>query len=85
MCWLDSGEILLPQFTDLLAHFNGITVLITIPRPLQGACWAAIKSGFQVLGESQLIVGTYLWLIADRAGKFDAVQAALRRARIIQS
>jgi hypothetical protein len=84
MAWVDTGEILLPQFIDLLAHFDNISVLITIPRPLQGICWAAIKSGFQILGESPTIVGTYLWLVADRSEKFDVMQAALRKARIIR-
>lgn len=78
-----SGEILIRQFQLLNAHLAAKSILLCIPSTLRDAYWAALKTGFKLLGESQTILGTDAWLYLDREQKHDEIQTKLRRARII--
>jgi len=80
---LSSDEVLLHQFQLLAAHLPQESILVCIPSLLRDAYWAALKSGFGVLGESPLIVGTYVWLYLDREQKLDEIRTKLRRARLV--
>jgi hypothetical protein len=57
--------------------------LLCIPSSLRDAYWAALKSGFQQLGDSELVVGAFVWLFLDREGRRDEIQEKLRRARVV--
>lgn len=77
------GEVLLPQFEQLVAHLPEKSILVCISSPLRDAYWAALKAGFKLLGESSMIVGTYAWLYFDREQRHEEIQNKLRRSRII--
>src|SRR6266404_1396963 len=64
------GEILLPQLQLLVGHLPEQSILLCIASPLRGAYWAALKTGFRLLGESPLIVGTFAWLYLDREERY---------------
>jgi hypothetical protein len=67
----------------LASRFSNQSILVCISSQLRDACWAAIKAGFGMLGESPLIVGTYMWLYLDRENKREEIQLKLRRAKIL--
>jgi len=81
--FLLKGEVLLPQFQLLTSHLREASVLLCFASPLRDAYWAALKAGFRLLGESPLIVGTFVWLYLDREEGFEDIQTKLRRAKIV--
>jgi hypothetical protein len=78
-----SGEVLLPQFESVASHLREESILLCFASPLREACWAALKAGFRLLGESPLIVGKFAWLYLDREERFGEIQMKLRRAKIV--
>jgi hypothetical protein len=78
------GEVLLPQFELLASHLHEASLLLCFASPLRDAYWAALKAGFRLLGESPLIVGTFVWLYLDREKRFGDIQMKLRRAKILR-
>jgi len=78
------GEVLLPQFELLGSHLREASILLCLASPLRDAYWAALKAGFRLLGESPLIVGTFVWLYLDREERFGDIQTKLRRAKILR-
>jgi hypothetical protein len=81
-CLLD-GEVLREQFKEIASHFPEAGLLVCISSELRDAYWAALKAGFSLLGESNLVVGTKAWLYLDRRNRFDEIQVKLRRAKLI--
>lgn len=79
------GEAILRHLQLLASHMPQENILLRILSLLREAYWAALKSGFQQLGESKLIVGCVVWLLLDREGRRDQIQAKLNRSRIISN
>jgi len=77
------GEAILRHLQLLVAHLPQESILLCIPSSLRDAYWAALKSGFQQLGDSELVVGAFAWLYFDREGRRDEIQAKLRRAKVV--
>jgi len=77
------GETILHHLQLLVSYLPQESILLCIPSSLRDAYWAALKSGFQQLGDCQLIVGSVVWLFLDRAGRRDEIQAELRRAKVV--
>jgi len=78
-----AGEVILRHLELLVAHLPQESILLCIPSSLRDAYWAALKSGFQQLGDSELVVGSFVWLYLDREGRRDEIQAKLRRAKVV--
>jgi len=78
-----AGEVLLQQFKSLAAHLPDVSLLLRFSSTLRQPYWAAMKAGFRLLGESPLIVGTFVWLYLDRDQRFDEIQLKLRRAKLV--
>jgi hypothetical protein len=78
-----TGEAILHRLQLLVSHIPGQSILLCIPTSLRDAHWAALKAGFRELGDSSLIVGAFVWLYFDREGRHAAIQAKLRRAKIV--
>jgi hypothetical protein len=78
-----TGEAILQHLRLLVLHISEQSILLCIPASLRDAQWAALKAGFRELGDSSLIVGAFVWLYFDREGRHDAIQAKLRRAKIV--
>ena len=77
---LFSGEVLVRHFQLLASHLPEASILLCVASTLREAYWAALKAGFRLLGESQLLVGTFAWLYLDRESRFYEIQSKLRRA-----
>jgi hypothetical protein len=77
------GGILLRQFQLLVSHLPQQSILFCIPSSLRDAYWAVLKARFKQLGDSSLVVGTFVWLYLDREDKHDEIQTKMRRAKVI--
>ncbi len=77
------GEIIHRHLQLLAAHIPEQNILLVIPSQLRDAYWAAMKTGFKLLGDCPLIVGAFVWLYLDREDKHEEIRTKLRRAKVV--